>query len=310
LYSITVGIPTKNRSLVIKVLLDSILRQTMLPNEVLIVDDSTTEETKILVTQMVNNFSAKNVSLRYLKGGGEGVAQARNIGINNSTSEIYCSIDDDVVLKTDYLKEIIHVYSVFPNALGVAGHVENLQLSAFSNGVGKVFSFFYTEQDKCRISPTGLSYPQPLTQIISCEWLSGTNSSYKKELVKNFKFDENFKKYSLCEDMDFSYRIQKKYPKSLLMTPYAKVIHTYSQLDRIPKEHSTYMEIANHTYFFFKNIKLTFKNTLVFIYGISFGRIALSFLSRNPKKVVFTIKAQLSTIRNLRNIRRGIFKSF
>jgi glycosyltransferase involved in cell wall biosynthesis len=292
------------------VLLKSILKQKILPKEVIIVDDSDNEKTKYLTNQMLKDFDSKKIKLKYMRGGGESVTQARNIGVAFSTGEIHCSLDDDVVLHKDYIENILRVYEIYPNALGVAGHIENLYLPGFPNALGRVFSFFYTEQDKCRVLPTGISYPVPLTHIIECEWLNGTNCSYKREILKNFKWDEKLKRYSLCDDIDISYRIRKKLPKSLFMTPYAKIIHTHSQLARITSEYRIHMEICYHTYFFFKNIKPTYRNMLSFVYGIFFGRIVTSILSGNPHSVVFTIKAQLYMIRNMGKVKQGFFKSF
>jgi glycosyltransferase involved in cell wall biosynthesis len=308
--NISIAIPTMNRPHVLRVLLQSILQQTVFPKEIIIVDDSTNGETRIMITKMLDDFSSKNIILKYVRGRGEGVAQARNSGIVNSTGEIHFSIDDDVILDVNYIKEIMRVYSNYPNALGVAGHIENRWFSALSNSVNRVFLSFYAEKNKCRVFPTGPSYPHPLTHIIECEWFSGTNYSYTRRILKDFKFDEKFKRYSLCEDMDLSYRIQTKHPGSLLMTPYAKVIHTNSQLAKITSEYKINMDIAHHTYFFYKNMKQTFRNMVAFIYGILFGRLVISILLRNPNSVFFTIKAQLDVIKNLRNIKRGIFRSF
>jgi cellulose synthase/poly-beta-1,6-N-acetylglucosamine synthase-like glycosyltransferase len=306
----SIAIATLNRPDVLKALLDSIFEQTILPKEVIIVDDSNNEKTKNLAEQLLKNFGTKKITLKYVRGGGAGLAQARNIGVTFSTSEIHGSLDDDVILHKDYIKEILKVYENYPDALGVAGHIENLCFSALSTAIGRVFSCFFTEQDKCRVFPTGISYPQPLTHIIESEWLSGTNSSYRRKILKKFKWDENLKRYSLCEDMDISYRIQTNHPKSLLMTPYAKVIHTNSQLARITSEYRTHMDISYHTYFFFKNMKQTYRNMLSFVYGIFFGRLVISITSRNPHYVVFTIKAQLDMMRNFKKVKRGIFKSF
>lgn len=306
---LSIAIPTMNRAKVLKELLDSILKQTISPKEVIIIDDSDNEETKNLTKQMLKNFSIKNIEIKYVRGGGEGLAQARNIGATYSTSEIHCSLDDDVILDKNYIKEILKVYENYPNALGVAGHIVNLSFSAFSNAINKLFPFFYTEQDKCKVFPAGISYPYPLTRIIKCEWLSGTNSSYRRKILQNFKWDENLKRYSLCEDMDISYRIQKTYPNSLYMTPYAKTIHNNSPLARIPSKDRTYMEVSYHTYFFFKNMKQTVGNMVNFVYCMFFGRFILKVLSLNPNSVIFIISAYLNLMKNLKEIKTGNFIS-
>ncbi len=309
--NISVAIPTLNRHSILKEVLHSILRQTELPREVIIVDDSTNDRTKIMLSQMSSDFSAKNLALKYVRGGSEGLAQARNIGVANATGEFLFSIDDDVILDVNYVKEIMRVYSKYPNALGVAGHIENVHFSSFSNAIYRVFSpFSWYAKDECRVFPTGTSYPYPLTRIRCCEWFSGSNATYKMDILQKFKWDENLKKSSLCEDLDISYRIQLNYPNSLLMTPYAKIIHKTSPLARIGLENGIRMEFYHRTYMFFKNMKQTLRNMLIFVYGLLFGKLVLSLLSRNSVILIFTIKGQLSTMRNLRKIKRGVLGPF
>jgi len=301
----SIAIPTRNRPQVLRVLLGSILSQTVAPKEVIVVDDSDNEATENLTAEMQKDFESRGVPLKYMRGGGESVTQARNMGIDASSGEICCSIDDDVVLHRDYIEEILGVYRSHPEALGVAGHIENLQLSGLSNGLNRAFSFFFTAQDRCRVRPTGTCYPAPLTRVINCEWFSGTNLSFKRQILEKFRWDEKLKKYSLCDDMDISYRIQKQKPKTLFMTPNAKVVHTYSKLARIPSDQRIQMEISYHAYFYFKNMKQTVVNTLRFMYGIFLGRLVLCIVSRNPQSVIFTIKAQLCLIRNMERVKHG-----
>jgi glycosyltransferase involved in cell wall biosynthesis len=303
----SIAIPTRNRPDVLQVLLGSILSQSVVPKEVIIVDDSDNANTENLTERLRGEFECKAIQLIYTRGKGEGITQARNMGIDLSTGEIHCCMDDDVILRKDYIANILKVYESHPHALGVAGHMENLYLSGISNGINRGFSFFSTEQDRCRVFPTGTSYPVPLNCIIECEWLSGTNCSFKREVLKEFRWDENLRRYSLCDDMDISYRIQKKHPKSLLMNPEAKVIHTHSEVARIADEYRIQMEISYHAYFFFKNIKQTFANMARFVYGIFFGRLLISILSRNPRSIRFTLKAQVYLLRNLRKVRQGLF---
>lgn len=303
---LSISIPTRNRPGDVKTLLFSILNQTAPPKEVVIVDDSDNQQTEALTQFMQARFQDKGIQLRYIRGGGESVTQARNIGIDRSTGEILCSIDDDVIMAKDYTEKILKVFEGHPEALGAAGHVKNLFLRGSSNGINKVLEFFSTEKDKCRVFPTGFSYPVPLTRMINCEWLSGTNCSYRRKVLEKFRWDEKLKKYALCDDLDISYRIQKWQPKSLFMTPEAKIIHTQSQLARIESEKRVNMEISYHAYFFFKNMRQTQANLFRFYYGIFLGRIMISVLSGKPQSVVYTLKAQIHLIKNLGKIKRGL----
>jgi len=307
----SVAIPTKNRAEVLKRLLNSLLKQTVLPKEVLVVDDSTNEQTKSLVESLTSKFSEKGVQIGYVRGKGQSVTEARNRGIAFTTGRIHCSLDDDVVLYPDYVQEILKVFAEHPNAVGVAGHVVNVsKASPHQNAIARLFPSFFVESNRARVLPTGISYPYPLTRIINGEWLNGSNCSYRREVLKQFRWDEKLMRYSLCDDMDFSLRVQKAYPKSLLITPSARVIHEHSQVARISSEYLTHMSISYHAYFFFKNMKLSAWNTFNFVYGLFFGRLATSILSRDGKWVIFTIKAEYNFLKNARDIKQGTFSSF
>ncbi len=308
----SIAIPTINRAQAIEPLLYSILKQTVLPKEVIIVDDSKNRETEDLVKRLTEAFTQKNIEIKYVRGKGHSVTEARNIGISFSTCDIHLSLDDDVVLHKDYIREILKVYSTYPNALGVAGHVVNISrgVPSRTNAINKLFSFYFIEKDKARVFPAGISYPYPLTNIINGEWLNGSNCSYRRKIFEQFKWDEKLKRYSLCDDMDISYRIQKTYPKSLFITPDAKVLHRHSMMARISNEYLTHMGISYHAYVFFKNMKLTARNTAFFAYGIFFGRLLTSIFTRNGKSVIFTLKAEYNFVKNVKDIRKGIFASF
>ncbi len=284
----------------------------MLPKKVIIVDDSKNQETAMLVSKIAGDFSRKNIEIEYVRGKGKGLAEARNIGLAHSTCEIHVSLDDDVVLDENYLKEILEFHAQHPDALGVGGYIRSPYYwpNPRTNAINRTFLFYFYEKDRCRVLPTAISYPIPLTRTINSQWLPGANSCFKREILNTIRWDENLKKYSLCEDMDISYRVQKSRPNSLYLIPQAKLIHNGSQLGRITPEYRVQMEISYHTYFFFKNIKQTPWNIINFVYGILFGRLMINLLGRNGKSTFFTIKAQLNMLRHLKEIKVGNFSSF
>ena len=156
--------------------------------------------------------------------------------------------------------------------------------------------------------------------MISCQWLSGSNSSYKREILKQFQFDENLKKYSYGEDVDLSYRIFKKYPSSLFMTPYGKLIHKTSQEGRIPKKELINIREIYRLYLFYKNIDQTFINKLIFLWSLVGSLIMTTAFSimiliiKGSKSglitVKYTIGAYVICMRHLKEIKRGDLEFF
>jgi GT2 family glycosyltransferase len=309
--NISVIIPTKNRFRDLMELLNLLSEQTVLPKEIIVVDDSTSNETKELVTSNVKKFQSINVRILYVRGDGKGVAQARNIGFSHSTGEICSFLDDDIIINKRYIEEILKVYERFPNALGVGGYIVNWFscFSALSNAVNKLFYGVYGMPDKCQARPLGMSYPYRLDKVINCEWLSGTNSSYRREILEVFKWDENLKKYSLCEDKDLSYRIHKRFPNSLFLTPYAKVIHKTSSTGRLSDKYVIYSGTVHSTYVFYKNWEQTLRNKAIFIWGMFFGYLILRLLTGNANLLIYQIGAYLHLLKNFKNIKNGDFSS-
>ena len=85
---ISVIIPTFNRSKTIFRAIDSILKQTYKPYEIIVVDDGSTDGTKDLV---INKYP----SIKYFYQSNNGVSKARNKGVHESKGEWIAFLDSD-----------------------------------------------------------------------------------------------------------------------------------------------------------------------------------------------------------------------
>jgi cellulose synthase/poly-beta-1,6-N-acetylglucosamine synthase-like glycosyltransferase len=317
---VSIIIPTLSRPEDLRKLLHSILKQTTLPKEVIVVDDSEDRKTNDIVEKMRVDFSMKNVLLKYTRGGGKtkkGIALARNIGLSHSSGEIVLFLDDDVILDKDYLKEILKAFKKYPNALGIQGYLTNSgeqfrgARSLMTNSINKVFFLYHREKNGCRVLPSGyLTYPSSLSKDITCSWLEGKNSSYKKEVLKNFQWDKNLREYSLFEDADLSYRIARHYPNCLYIIPHAKILHRASPLARRPTELLIYIETTYHTYFFLKNIQQSLMNRITFLWSRLGNFVNMCFFAcvkKRPRLILTLISAYVYTLKHLEEIKEGKF---
>ncbi|MEO8254929.1 MAG: glycosyltransferase family A protein, partial [Flavobacterium sp.] len=100
-------------------LLQSVQRQTLYPNEILIIDGSTNEETELVL--QVNKF--ENLNYFLVSDENRGLTKQRNFGISKVAldSEIVCFLDDDTVLESDYFIEIIKTFEENQDIVGVGG---------------------------------------------------------------------------------------------------------------------------------------------------------------------------------------------
>jgi hypothetical protein len=124
-------------------------------------------------------------------------------------------------------------------AKGVQGYIVN-SLLAFSNfgnfvlnAVKRIFMLDHVEKNKCFIR--GLVYPYSPDKILQCEWLHGSNMSFRKEVLRCFRFDEKLRNHSIGEDVTFTSQIRERYPDSLFMNSQAKVLHTWTTERKLDK---------------------------------------------------------------------------
>ena len=95
--NISVVIPTYNRFEVLKRALKSVYAQSLLPFEVIVVDDGSSDDTSKIIDFFPN--------IKYLYQKNSGVSSARNFGIRHSTSEWVAFLDSDDTWHQDKLEK-------------------------------------------------------------------------------------------------------------------------------------------------------------------------------------------------------------
>jgi GT2 family glycosyltransferase len=272
----SIVIPTYNRADDLRDLFNSISEQTELPQEVIIADDSDNADTRELVEEIRKRFLDMGISLKYLhnpSGTIRSTTRAQNVGLRWAKTDYVLFLDDDVVLDKRFIEEILNVYEKYPRAKGVQGYVTtarkpNSTSSRLSNLVYKSLFWSSYGKDDCRVLPSVCTtYPYELSEIEECQWLSGCNQSYRREILENHRFDEKLVGYAILDDLDLSYRLFKKYPRSLYITPYAKVFHKRSIASRANPKALIYMRTAYRMYFFYKNIEQSPINKTIFTFS-------------------------------------------
>ncbi len=239
-------------------LLQSVAIQSLYPNEILIIDGSTNDETNDILGR--NNFNNLNYFL--VPKEFRGLTKQRNYGIArvNVDVEVICFLDDDTVLELDYFEKLLKTYETHPEALGVGGYIVNESKTEFV-GIDyqpKVTEYYfdgYTRKDGSRFvmrkklgldsdCPPGFSslyshgrsvgFLPPSGKIYEVELLMGGVSSYRKEVFKKQQFSNYFEGYGLYEDADFALRVAKM-GKLYLNT--AAQLHHYHDVHGRPNQY-------------------------------------------------------------------------
>jgi glycosyltransferase involved in cell wall biosynthesis len=313
--AISIIIPTYNRSQDLCETLNTLLNQSVKANEIIIVDDSDNDESQSLIISLKQDPRQKN--LIYIRNvGPRSITVARNAGFKKASGDIILFLDDDVILHKDYLLGIREVFEAHPNALGAQGwlvqEVHDGSVNYFLRVLARAFYLGHTVNNQCRVfSSTNVTYPHTLDATISCEWLHGCNSALHRKALREFDFDENLREYTWKEDLDISYRIHKRYPGSLYITPRARLIHKESPAGRRPRKQIILIKESYDLYLFFKDFDSTVKDRAIFIWS-KLGSFFFLLFSMKEKGIryfltdsIYRLEAQLFCIRYIKEIQKG-----
>jgi len=318
---VSVVIPTLNRPKHLKKALNSLLAQTILPHEVIIVDQSEDSETEKLIIEERPVFLTKRVDLKYIRERKESANHARNVGWRATVGNIVLFLDDDMILDKQYISEILEVYREHPNAIGVQGTWNGWPywkgtstISIMFNCIRKVFLVTHYERDSQKVLASGgVIVPYPLTKAIEAEIIYPGLPSFKREIVNDFHFDENLKGYSWGEEF-FTIKLNQFYPHSLYVTPFAKSIHDHASIGRPKGKQLYYIMTAYELYNFIRNINPSrlpsLRNWIAFFLK-SIGQIIIILPSLHHKeyrtRLFYTLQSYLWVLCHFDEVKIGKF---
>ncbi len=101
--TVSVVIPCFNYAHTLERAVQSVLKQTYQPAEIIIVDDGSSDDTPNVGRALANQF----FTVRYIQQTNAGVATARNAGISSTQSEYICCLDADDQLEPKFLEACV-----------------------------------------------------------------------------------------------------------------------------------------------------------------------------------------------------------
>jgi len=185
---ISVIIPTYNRKKYIKRAIDSVIRQSYKPFEIIVIDDGSTDGTYELIKQ---SYLSSQISLKKQKN--NGVSSARNKGIKLASGDWIAFLDSDdewfenkLELQVREIKKS-KTFICHTNEIWIRNGIRVNQMKKHQKYGGAIFKKCL---DMCRISPSSVMIHRRIFDEIGL-------------------FDEGL---IICEDYDLWLRISSKYP--------------------------------------------------------------------------------------------------
>jgi GT2 family glycosyltransferase len=237
---------TKNRREDLIITLQSVFHQSLLPDALIIVDDSTRDETKKSIEKLT---VPDKVHIQFIRQDHPhtGLTAARNTGIRHipESTDIVLFLDDDVTLEEGYLETILDTFKRNPDVYGVSGfirtryHNRSFPVKLLLLITGCIIpALVPVSLFGPRVTRTAEAlyplYQKPRTETVPAQWLSGCNMAYRSTVfTEGFVFDEHLVRYAQGEDLLFSHRLYQKGAK-LLLSYNAYLTHRVSPSGRVP----------------------------------------------------------------------------
>lgn len=218
--TVSVIIPTKNRASDLAQTTKTLLQQTVQPLELIIVDQSP-------VLTFTQQMPIPIVCIHDPRLSGASVA--RNVAMDRAQGDILLFLDDDVLLESNFIGEILRAYDT--NVTGVSGIITNYSIPSLKQRLWEsLFQIgpFRDQRQTIYRKAASLQGAKP----IRVQQFGGGLMSFRASAIRNHRFDTNLTGASLGEDIDFCAGLPKE--SILLITPKARLIHNRSPQSRDP----------------------------------------------------------------------------
>ena len=249
--SVGVVIATRNRPLQLQQVISALVKQTLVPNHV-VVCDSSDEQYRTHVRQIINST---NLNIRLIETEVRSLTVQRNLALDLilgfKSSDFIQILDDDTTPDNDHLRNLSNILMKNPNVIGVSGVAIPLwKPEARNQFITLVLRLGGLDSKRSgSVTAAGVGIPVRTSDIQKSEWLFGC-SMWRVEIYSSNRYKSEFLGSGLCEDVEFSTRVAKI--GNLFVVPTALLYHSSASEGR-PDQFL-------HSYRFTRNRIMVIKN--------------------------------------------------
>ncbi len=248
--TVSVIIPTYERAPETEACLRTLLAQSRLPEEILVVDDSPSDSIAGVVDSLQSEVP-DGVSLRFMHAPDRpSLTRARNAGIDATSGDIVVFFDSDSLVREDFLERAVADLAAHPEAMAVRGLVDDPPFSWLYNTYRRVFrqSVVGGKTISIGFPPTFTKYPTTIDGIVPSESMRGCNMVIRREAFETVRFDGQMERYSFFEDIDIALALRRAFGECILADGDLVISHPRSKGGRIGTGDLFYMEFLHRHY--------------------------------------------------------------
>lgn len=206
--SVSVIIITINRPISLLQTINSLLQNTILPREIIVVDSANSKRTAEKVRRYCEQYRCAHL-IRYIGIPNKGKSFAINYGIRSSSGAFIARIDDDERADRDWIKSILRTFRDNPKAAAVTGPV-------IPSSLGNYWHRVWNEIVKDSYGKIG-----------KASFIFGNNAAFKRGIFSrlNLYYDERMQ-YVTGEDTYVAYALEMN-GQTIIQDYRMKVFHDY-----------------------------------------------------------------------------------
>jgi GT2 family glycosyltransferase len=261
-------------------MLESLSVQSVLPARVVVVAAGTQESSSV-----VNEFP--KLDIQYIHLTHAGTSWQRNAGLKamDASSTLVGFLDDDVVLEPGALEAMLAFWEDAPPDLGGAGFNFRNVLAPETQRKWSLRSpkrlydkLMIGRVPKGKVLRSGFPTPvYPVTENTYVDWLETLGLVLRREVVRQFQFDDFYAGYSYLEHVDYTYTVSRKYRLCVVsnawVTHYSGPIRNSYLLGK--------MQVINRIRFVRKHEELSFPRCYLTLLLHTFFNLAVGVLLRD-----------------------------
>jgi hypothetical protein len=226
------------------------------------------------------------LAVRVLRHRPPSATRQRNVGIEAVGPEatLIGILDDDSVLAAEAVRAMLAFWETAPERVGGASFNLINHPALFAAALKRLPLAerlgLYSARKGAVLASGFQVMIEGVTENILVRWLPAGTSVWRREVLREYRFDEWFNGYSYLEDLDFSFRVGRAF--DLAVVAAARQYHFPSPRGRLGGYRFGLREVANRLHFVRKNPELSLRKC----YFVLCVRAALSLVQAGRERRV------------------------
>jgi len=249
---LTLVVPTGNRTVALRRTLASLAEQSAQPAELSIVDASTDGSTRLLCEE--ESIPKLRSAVLWSRADSPGAASQRNQGVRACSQSIVGFMDDDVLLEPDCFARLWLALHSDDRIGGVSAMITNQRYQSPGRISRIVFRLVDARPESSYagsvLGPAVNLLPEDrddLPDVVPVEWLNTTCTLYRRDALPDPPFPDQFKGYSLMEDVTLSLIVGRRWKVANART--ARIYHdSQPGSHKVDPELIAEMQLVNRHY--------------------------------------------------------------